>query len=136
LTTQTDVFDSLKTVIEAGVSGLRVYPRVPSSVNELPAAIIVPVNRDAVITMGGTLSMQTVRISVYVASVDNEQAWETAQNYQGATGSVSIQAAIDSNPTLGGAVDCALIRTTEIVQREAFGAGDYVVAEFTVEIWR
>lgn len=134
--TTTDVFAALKTVIEENVLGLRIHSQVPSTVNELPAGILVPVSADPIQAMGGSLTMMTVRLSIYTTSGLQQEASGRAQDYLAPTGAQSIVAAIDSDGTLDGNVVCAFVRTADAVQREAFSGMDATVAEFTIEIWR
>ena len=132
----TDIFTSLKTTIEAAVSPLRVYPRMPETVNELPAAVLIPQTYDPVQTFGGTLGQYTVELIIYVASASEEQAWEKAQDYLDNSGSNSISAAIATDPTLSGAVAGIFVRAGNAAVREVFGSVNYVTVSFIIEYWR
>ena len=136
MTTTTNVFAALKTRIESGVAGLRIHDKAPSAVNELPAGVLIPVSTDPILAMGGTLSTMTVRLTIYVASGSQQEASSRAQDYLSPTGATSVIAALVSDPTLGGNVDDAFVRTADAIQREAFQGMDTTVAEFTIEIWR
>ena len=45
MTTTTDVYTGLKTALENGISDLRIYPRQPDVINELPGGMLTPRRR-------------------------------------------------------------------------------------------
>jgi hypothetical protein len=135
MATTTAIYTGMKTALEA-ITGLRVYESVPAALNQLPSAIIIPEDFDPLVTMGGNVFKYTVRIVLFAGSVSTAQAFKTANNWLDPTGATSVLAAVNADATLGGAVDCAFIRSAGIVQREEFGSGDVVAAEFLLEYWR
>ena len=135
MATTTAIYTELKSALEA-ITGLRVYESVPSALNQLPSAIIIPEDFNPLVTMGGNVFTYTVRIVLFAGSVSTAQAFKTATNWLDPTGATSVLAAVNADATLGGAVDCAFIRSAGIVQREEFGSGDVVAAEFLLEYWR
>jgi len=136
MTTTTDVYTGLKTALENGISDLRIYPRQPDVINELPGGMLVPATANPNITFGGTTTVYTVDLIIYVASADTEEAWEKAQNYFDNSGGNSVDAAIAADSTLGGAVQGAFVRQGQTATRGVVGAGDFAVAEFTIEYVR
>ncbi len=137
MTTTTDVYAAIASRLETAISGLTVHSGTPSSLNQLPAAVLVPQTFNPLVTMGGVAAYQyTVLLVVYVASADSEQAWHSAQNYLDPTGSNSVEAALEGDHTLGGNVFTCMIRQGEITQRQTAGGGEYIVVEFLLEYWR
>lgn len=136
MATTTEVFTALKTQIEGQISGLRIHDKAPSNVSELPAGVLLPLETDPIITMGGDLSTETVTLVIYVASGSQQEASMRAQDYLSPTGAGSITAALNADGSLSGTVDCAFVRTANAVQREAFQGMDTTTAELTIEIWR
>lgn len=134
--TTTTIYESLKTTIEAAVSPMRVYPRGPESVNELPAATLIPQTFDPVQTFGGTLASYTTELVIYVASADEELAWEKAQDFLDNSGSNSISAAVATDPTLTASVEGIFVRAGNAAVREVFSGVNYVTVSFIIEYWR
>jgi hypothetical protein len=135
MATTTAIHGGIKTALET-ITGLRIYESVPAALNQLPSGIIVPEEFDPLITMGGSVFKYTVNVILFAGSVSTAQAFQTAQNWTDPTGGTSVLAAIAADATLGGTVDCAFIRSAGVVQREEFGGGDVVAAEFVLEYWR
>jgi hypothetical protein len=129
------IYEAVKTAIEASLS-IRVYAAVPDSPNQLPAAVLIPATYDPIITFGGTQAQYTMTILIYTGSANSQDAWRKAMDYLDNEDARSLDSAIEADPTLGGNVTRAFIRSGNSMTREAFGGGDYVVTEFTLEYWR
>ena len=136
MTTTTEIYAGFATALET-IQGLqRMYTGMPDSLNEPPAGVLIPVELDPLIDMGGNHKKYTVQLIIFVSSGNSIQAWNTAQNFLDDSGANSVIAAIEADQTLGGTVDCAFVRSGNAVLREAFGGGDWVAVDFLIEYWR
>lgn len=118
------------------VDNIRVYGYVPDAPN-VPCLIVYPER----IPYGSTYDGKndpTCIIWCLAGTVSMKGAQERIDAWLNDTGSSSILAAIDSDPTLGGAVDSAQVeevRNYGVLQlRETEGAPRYLSAEIVVSV--
>lgn len=116
------------------ISGLRTSAWVPDVINP-PIAIVKPesISYDTSFARG----LDTLEFSVLciVGRVDERTAQATLDAYCATTGTASIKAAIESDPTLGSAISD--LRVTEMRNYTSLQAGDvtYLAAEFVVQVF-
>lgn len=118
----------------ATISGLRTSAWIPDQINP-PIAVVKPdsIQFDSAFQRG----LDTMQFSVLciVGRVDERSAQATLDAYCATTGTASIKAAIESDPTLGSAVKD--VRVTEMRNYTSLPVGDvtYLAAEFAVQVF-
>ena len=125
--------DGLKTRL-ATISGVRAYDVIPDSFAP-PAAIVAPPTRIQYgASLGKAWDSVTFTVRLLVAKATDRSAQDRLDAYLDSTGATSIVAAIEADPTLGGAANLA-----RVIACQGIGVYDYagvalLGAEFTVEI--
>ena len=118
----------------ATISGLRTSAWIPDQINP-PIAVVKPdsISYDTAFSRG----LDTMQFSVLciVGRVDERSAQATLDAYCATTGTASIKAAIESDPTLGSAIQD--LRVTEMRNYTSLPVGDvtYLAAEFVVQVF-
>lgn len=96
----TDIRTAIKTVLEAALTGVTVYPRPAGQVN-VPAIIVKPADANFDVSLArGTDSWQ-LDLTVLVAKADDVLAQEKLDPYVDGGGSSSVRKAIFDNKSLG-----------------------------------
>lgn len=124
--------DGLKTRLQT-ITGLRAFDTVPDQVAP-PAAIIGvgPIDYDTTFSRGA--DRYTMLCRVYVGRSSERTAQDKLDGYLSGTGTNSIKAAIEGDPTLGGAVD-----TSRVTRASGYGVYEvagvpYLGAEFEIDV--
>ena len=124
----------LKTNLET-ISGLTVYDYVPDWL-EPPIAIIAPLNTlnyDA--TMARGADTYEVPVILYISRIDAETSQDTVDSYLVSSGANSIKAAIESDPTLGGAaMSVRVISATDYGEYEVTQGTSFLGVTFNIEV--
>ena len=131
-----DAANGLKRRLEA-ISGLRVLDHVPGSWNDFPLAVI-RLERRSVSQFGlaGSSFEGEFVVSVIASRSTGAGAYANLDPFIDPLGASSIQAAIDGDNTLGGAVDDArLVEVTRMGDRK-IGSAMHVGADFRVRFAR
>ena len=117
----------------ATITGLRCHDTWPQRIDP-PSCFIGSVSRNPAQDLGGD-STSTFEVYVCVSSVESARNLEVLDDYCDATGSKSIEAAINAGPTLGGAAMSAVVtQVVSPVTVEVAGV-PYLGAQFTVEVF-
>lgn len=104
------------------VEGLRVYDYEPDGVHEFPAAIVRLESREPVETLGGGAVRGSLRVEALVSAADARHADDVLEALLEPQGARSIEAAVMSDRTWGGAVDDGrLVRVDRIGRRKVGG---------------
>ncbi len=114
----------------AAVPGLRVVDHPSEVAPQVPAALVAYEGRDAVETLGASVSAGRFRVTLLVASADRGQAYDTLYGLASATGTEGIEAAVAADPTWGGSVDHGHLESVGNVGERRIGGGRYVAADF------
>jgi len=107
----------LKTVVEAAISGLTVYPTSHDGPLEYPCLRVI---RDHEINYAlGAIGSNDARMflpaMLYLNIHDSAEAWAEMDEYLSPTGSKSIRAAVWTDPTLNGSCTFAeVVRSSEV----------------------
>jgi hypothetical protein len=125
-----DVLDALAAALEP-IEGLRVYNH-PADQVAPPAAIVGLPETPFGIDMGGTNSWE-VPVWVVVGRVSDRVSRTLLANYVTPEGDTSVKAAIESDPTLGGACDSVAVTGASFSTISVAGT-EYLAAEFTAEV--
>ena len=124
----------LKTNLET-ISGLTVYDYVPDFL-EPPIAIIAPLNTlnyDS--TMARGADTYEVPVILYISRIDAETSQDTVDSYLVASGANSVKAAIESDPTLGGAaMSVRVISASDYGEYEVTQGTSFLGVTFNVEV--
>lgn len=129
-----EIRDGIKARL-ATISGLRTHDTVPSTVTP-PAAVVAPAS-DVFITydvaMGGIHDL-AFTVTLVVSKAWDRTAQDLLDSFIDPSGSRSVFAAMESDPTLGGLVADASVRTVGNYGLITWGDTQYLGCEFTVEV--
>lgn len=130
--TPSAVRDGLATNLKL-INGLRVHDHIPDGLAP-PAAVIEPLEVTYDEAMARGLDYYRAFILVVVGRMSERSASDSLDAYIAGSGSQSIKAAVESDPTLGGA--CSTLRVTEALPREVIVSGvDMLAYRFEVDIY-
>ena len=113
------------------------HATVPSRV-VAPAAVVVPgrpvaVYHDSMVGNGGSLTVFQFEIVCCVQSMAEEFAQDTLDSLISGTG--SVQAAIEADPTLGGAATTCQVRQAVDYGTVAFADTEFIGCRLLVEVY-
>jgi len=133
----TATFSGLRTALAAQLATIRSL-RTAATVPDNPAppvAVIVPVNVEYDTSFGRGTDTYTFSVLLIVGRMSERAAQTTLDAYINPTGATSIKAAINADPTLGGA--CQSARVTNMVNYGSLIVGDteYLSADFQITIY-
>ena len=118
----------------ATIQGLRVQEQVLDTA-PVPVALIGPpstVAYDEVMARGA--DNYTFSVRVLVARADARSGQVTLGEYLSGSGARSVKAAIESDPTLGGAADTCRVTSATGIGIYPYGDIDYLGADFSLEV--
>lgn len=117
----------------ATIPGLRTHSFMPDQINP-PVAVAGPVSvtYDAAFNRGHDDLVWEVM--VFVGRADERAAQDAMDTYCDATGAYSVKTAIESDPTLGGAVINARVTDMSAYETLAVGEVQYLAATFRISI--
>ena len=132
MSTYAQIADGLVTRLVT-ISGLRAVDH-PTPNPEPPVAVVVPGPNlfDQTYRNGLTESNWTVR--VLVARGDERSAAERLYGYLDPSGSSSVKAAIEGDPTLGGIVDTLHVTGFDEPSVFTYGAGQLLGVDFNIVV--
>ena len=133
----TATFSGLRTALAtqlATIRSLRTAATVPDNPAP-PVAVIVPVNVEYDTSFGRGTDTYTFSVLLIVGRMSERSAQTTLDAYINPTGATSIKAAVNADPTLGGA--CQSARVTNMVNYGSLIVGDteYLSADFQITIY-
>ena len=133
----TATFSGLRTALAtqlATIRGLRTAATVPDNPAP-PVAVIVPVNVEYDTSFGRGTDTYTFSVLLIVGRMSERSAQTTLDAYINPTGATSVKAAVNADPTLGGA--CQSARVTNMVNYGSLIVGDteYLSADFQITIY-
>jgi len=116
------------------ITGLRTSAWVPDQINP-PVAVVKPESISYDTAFGRGLDTMEFSVLCIVGRVEERTAQATLDAYCATTGTASIKAAIESEPTLGSAISD--LRVTEMRNYTSLSVGDvtYLAAEFVVQVF-
>ena len=130
----TSIRDGLKTNLET-ISGLTAYEYVPDWI-EPPIALVAPINSlnyDS--TMARGADTYEIPVIVYISRVDAQLSQDTVDGYLASSGATSVKAAIESDPTLGGAaMSVRVVSATDYGEYEVTQGTSFLGVTFNVEV--
>lgn len=117
----------------ATITGLRTYDTYPQRLDP-PAVFIGPMVRNTAQDFAGD-STSTFEVFVCISSVELARNIEVLDDYADSTGALSVEAAINGSPTLGGTAMSTLVRQVQSPVTVEVGGTPYLAAQFTVEVY-
>jgi hypothetical protein len=117
------------------IAGLNVHAFHVGSVTP-PAVVIMPAPGEFVdySTAFDPTHDVDIIVGLFVEAGDEESASNEVDEYASATGAKSIYAAIQADPTLGGAVDSAAVLNAHDYGQYEYGGQQYYGCQFTVSV--
>lgn len=120
----------------ATIEGLTALDKAPASLPPAPVATVLPAPGGGTYDLvgGGGSVRHTLVVTVYVSlAAGPEQAQEELDAYIAPTGTKSVKAAIESEPTLGGTVeDCRVRRYYDYLSYDYAGT-KYLGVKFDID---
>ena len=129
----------IRTALAAAVAttGLTAQATIPDSIMP-PVAVVAPPDGQAFVryadTFDGAYTL-LLSVRVYVSRWDAPRAQDALDPYIAPTGSQSVYAAIESDPSLGHVVESAAVIDVRGYGKYLIGNVDYVGAEWLVQIY-
>lgn len=117
----------------ATITGLNAYALVPMTPN-LPAGLVEPRSIDFDVAMARGSDRATFDVVILVAESISELAQTQLDPYLAGSGSQSVKAAIEGDPTLGGAADWTRVIGVSSYGDIQYSGKLYLGARFTVEV--
>lgn len=118
----------------ATIRGLRVHNGYTDQVT-VPHAVVMwpnPILYDS--TMGRGLDEFNVEVVVLVGKTSDRQAGKNINKYVKGSGSTSVKAVLEADPSLGGVADTTRVKQAGVEEREVGGVG-YLAAVFITQVY-
>lgn len=118
----------------ATITGLRAFAYQPDQLN---APIAFPTLDNVLYhrTMRTALTEMTFTVTLIVCKADSRSAQSQVDPYISASGSQSVRAAIEGDPTLGGVVDSLIVNSAGGYQIINAEDGDYLACDFNLTVY-
>ena len=132
----TDAMQALAAAFST-ITGLSTYAFPPGTI-EVPAVVVsMPAGElgDLSPVMDAGVMDLDLIVNVFVQWGEDESAWSQLLPYCSPTGTHSLFAAVNADPTLGGVVDSALMGRPTNLGPYTWGKLQYLGAEFPVEVF-
>lgn len=115
-------------------TGLRAFPNAPGQV--VPPAVVVILNRPAItygVTMDGEVNINL--LAIVLLSAANDSSGQIALNATvSSSGTKSINAAVQADPSLGGTCEFALVTQVATYGIVEYAGQNYIGATFVVQV--
>ncbi len=92
---------AVKTTLEAAITGLHVYDKIPGATHMLPAVVVDPVTADFLVAMGKGTDTWEFNLHVVVTDAEEILGQIKLDDLVTGAGAKSIRSAIFTNKTLG-----------------------------------
>lgn len=116
----------------SGIDKLNAYPRYPGVINS-PTAVVVR-RETRYDTAFDVDADSTLAIRLFLSFANLEGSQELLDDYCSPTGTRSIRARIDVDPTLGGLVDWCRVATAEDERVTPYAGIDYLTVDLVLEV--
>ena len=114
------------------IPDLQVYARPPGSI-VVPAGVVRRRGTQFDVSFDGLVDTGWA-VTVFVSFANTDVGTEALDEYLSPTGDLSIKAAVEADPTLGGVVDYARVPSAEGEKVTNYAGTDYLSVEFVIEI--
>lgn len=132
VTTLNDLADGLQARL-ATITGLNAFSEPVEQPHE-PSAEVIDLGRRRDDAGGGQVAAFGLEISVAADNRGWSEAVRLLRPYMDATGTKSVEAAIDGGPTLGGIADWTAVREVGAIRRVEWGDGFRWAGRVIVEV--
>ena len=130
-----DMAAGLKTVLQNGITGLRAFDYPPDSIDQFPAAVIMPESLDPRIALTGNSFTAVYRVIFLFRKGDEGQGFTELYDFIDPTAAnKSLIAAIRADPTLNAKADDAEITRIEKIGRRELWGGSYYGFDALIEV--
>lgn len=117
----------------ATIAGLTCYGYVPDSISE-PAFYVGEVDIDFTGAMARGMDTLTVTCRVLVGRADDQASQALLDGYLSGSGASSLKAALEADPTLGGACDDLMVMRVQGYRFYEHAGSQYVGAELVIKV--
>jgi hypothetical protein len=118
----------------ATISGLRCYETIPDQFSP-PAAIVgMPTSIVFDFVYQRAADRMTYPIRILVGKATDRSAQERLEKYLDGSGALSVKAAIEGDPSLGGAANVTRVLSAQGLGVYDMGGVSYLGCDFTVEV--
>ena len=119
------------------IKGLRVYAihELPDSINQFPAAIILPGETAYVTTFNSNDADYNFRVILLFSKQDTPSAISKMLPYIATSGDKSVVAKIHADKTLDGNAETCKVSSNLGISSIAWGGISYLSTEFSVQVW-
>jgi hypothetical protein len=126
-----DIREAVALALKA-IPGLNEHPRYPKVINS-PAAVVVrrETTYEPAFDVGAD---HTLAVRLFLSFADLAGAQGRLDDYCAADGVLSIRAAIDVDPTLGGVVDGCRVASAEDERITTYSGIDYLTVDLVLEV--
>lgn len=131
-----DIGDGIQTRLKT-IQGLKVFSckELPDSINQFPAALIIPGETQYVTTLSSTDADYNFRIILVFSRADSPSAVSKMLPYIAVEGEKSIVEAIHGDVTLDGKADTSKVIRNLGIGSLSWGGQIYMSTEFLVQVW-
>ena len=131
-----EISDGLETRLKQ-IQGLRVFAtdELPDSVNQFPAALIMPGETEYVTTFSSDDADYNFRVILLFSKADQPSAISKMLPYIGVSGSKSIVEVIHADVTLDSNADTCKVTRNLGIGSLMWGGQVYLSTEFMVQVW-
>lgn len=131
-----EIGDGLKLRLQT-IRGLRVYAtkELPDSINQFPAAIILPGETAYITTLSSNDSDYSFRVILLFSKQDTPSAISKMLPYMAVSGEKSVVAAIHGDRTLDGSAEDVKVTLNYGISSLAWGDVVYLSTEFAIQVW-
>jgi len=131
--TNLDVLEGIETVVSAGCPGVKVY-RVPPMEVVAPAVLVTGFTFDPHVQFGADARKFTVELTV-VVSARQVQLFDELLRLVEPSDSRSVQAALETDHTLGGRVSDLIVGAVDSLRELTVGETGVWAITLGVEVW-
>lgn len=116
----------------ATISGLKTYDYIPDSIN-VPAGVVGQLDMNFDTTLNRGLDSASCTVLLIVGRMSEQAAQAKLDGYLSGTGSTSIKAAVEGDPTLGGSVKTVRVASASAGSLTIAG-NDYLAYRYQVDM--
>jgi hypothetical protein len=131
-----EIGDGIKTRLQK-IQGLKVFSpkELPDSINQFPAALIVPGETDYVTTLSSTDADYNFRVILAFSRADSPSAISKMLPYIAPEGEKSVVETIHGDVTLDNKAQSSKVTRNLGIGSLSWGGSIYISTEFLVQVW-
>jgi hypothetical protein len=131
-----EIGEGIKTRLQT-IHGLKVYScdELPDSINQFPAALILPGETAYVTALSSTDADYNFRIILVFSRADSPSTTSKMLPYIGVEGEKSVVEAIHGDATLDSKADTSKVTRNLGISSLTWGGQIYMSTEFSIQVW-